>query len=653
MTDASQPQPPDTPPPPVPEEGGSTQAPTARAHGGHAALPPFRFLEELKRRNVGRVAILYIAVGYVVLEVFELFFHLLEMPPWTGRAAVLLAILGFPVALVIAWAYEVTPEGLKPTEEVPLKQSIRLQTGRRLDRAIIVMLAVALSYFVVDKFWLSKHAAGTKAAEANVAAENRTTATAAAPAISDKSVAVLPFVDMSEKHDQEYFSDGLSEELIDMLVKVPDLRVPARTSSFFFKNKSEDIPTIARRLLVAHILEGSVRKSGNHLRITAQLVRADNGYHLWSETYDRKVDDIFKVQDEIAAAVVTALKLALDGRPLQRTAGTASAAAYNFYLQALSIQRHNDSRAGTESALDYVGQALAADPGYAAAWARRSMLLDDLHFKQTRTPGKAGNTAEATVAAPRSWEQARAAVNEALRLDPNLAEAHLAAARLMVSTGGNRMAVEEQVRKAVELDPKDSFALSFAAQLAAQRGEFDRALDAAKQAIEADPANPARYGGLADIYYHMRRYDDALAAARKQWELAPALIGKHWYVAQVLFAKGEVAAGLAELDLDPDAKSDYCLGCGFRVMMYDALGRKADAEAALDKLKREHAADGAYEFARIYAERGQLDLAFEWFDRALLQHDDALQWLKFDPLLKNVQGDPRFKVLLHKIGLPE
>jgi adenylate cyclase len=658
---AEEPPPRSTSPPPTPVESGPVPAsPAAHAHHG---LPQFRFLEELKRRNVGRVAILYLVIGYLILEVFGVFVHLLELPAWVGRSVVLLMAIGFPIALLLAWIYEITPEGLKPTEEVAPHKSIRRETGKRLDRAIIAALSVALAYFVIDKFWLSRHAGVSAGGAVTAQSDERRAQPAPVPvasavAISDKSVAVLPFLDMSEKQDQEYFSDGLSEELIDMLVKIPDLRVPARTSSFYFKKRSEDIPTIARRLLVAHILEGSVRKSGNHLRITAQLVRADNGYHLWSETYDRKVDDIFKVQDEIATAVAAALKLTLSGNALPRTTGTSNVEAYNLYLQARAVQRHDDSQDGTEHALGYLRQALTADPRYAAAWARRSMLLGDLNFHLTRTPAgaEAANDPQGATrrtAAASALAQAHDAVKEALKLDPNLPEAHLAAARLLLGWDGNRVAAEEEVHKAVSLDPKDPLALAFAARLAAQRGDFDWALAAAMRAIAVDPTDPAKYDALAEIYYHAGNYSEALATVRKEWELAPGLVGKHWSISQILFAKGQVAAGLAELDLDPDSRSAYCLGCGFRVMMYDALGRKAEAEVALSRLKREHPDDGAYEFARIHAERGQLDLAFQRFEQAISLHDDSVQWLKFDPLLKNAQRDPRFRLLLRKVGLPE
>jgi adenylate cyclase len=231
-----------------------------------------------------------------------------------------------------------------------------------------VTLCVALAYFVVDKFWLSKHAGSERPVAALAPA-----AAPVAPAISEKSVAVLPFLDMSEKKDQEYFSDGISEELIDLLTKVPGLHVPARTSSFYFKGKSEDIPTIAKRLLVAHVIEGSVRKSGNRLRVTAQLVRADNGYHLWSETYDRKVDDIFKVQDEIAGAVVKALKVSLLDTEGARAAPTANSEAYALYMQARALILRG---AVTDSAraADYLQLAIKLDPKFAPAYARLTQV---------------------------------------------------------------------------------------------------------------------------------------------------------------------------------------------------------------------------------------------------------------------------------------
>ena len=618
-----------------PPEASPAPPPPGTAHGlvhGHTTLPSFRFLDELKRRNVGRIAILYIGIAYVTLEIFELFFHLLEMPAWTGRASVLLAIIGFPVALTIAWAYEITPDGLKPTDDVPAKKSIAAQTGRRLDRAIIVVLAIALSYFVVDKFWLSRHTAPQVTGEAAVAqADVKEHVAPAAPlpatAVPEKSVAVLPFIDMSEKHDQEYFSDGLSEELIDMLVKVPDLRVPARTSSFYFKGKQATIKDIAATLGVAHVLEGSVRKSGNSLRITAQLIRVDNGYHLWSKTFDRKLDDIFKVQDDIAGAVVNALQVSLlqGGRPNPK--GTQSSEAYNLYLQATYIARNAVTTADQEKVVAFLQRAVTIDPAYAAAWSQQSSWLDDL-----------GRT-----------KQARAAAERGLELDPNLPLAHTNMARVIFTDDFDLIAGGKYLQQALQLDPKDSYTMAWLGQLAIYRGDFGKAIDLNTRATQLDPANPYRYGDLYRAYFYAGRYTEAAAADRRMRDLKPQALGKHYDASQILLAKGDAAGALAELDRESDAT--IRLGCGCRTLMLDALGRKAEADASLRKLELTRANEDAYGIGRVYAERGDLDQAFAWLERAYRQRDSDLPFVKVDPLMKNIQKDPRFHDLLIKLQL--
>ena len=345
-----QPQKPTASPPPVPGH-------TAPAHPrGHLELPAPKFWQELKRRNVGRVAILYIVVSYVALQVFELFFHLLDLPSWVGRVVVLAVVVGFPVVVIFAWVYEVTPEGLKPTAEVAPQHSIRHHTGKRLDRAIIALLAIALAYFVLDKFWLSKHvstAAGT--------VSNERIPTTAAVTVSDKSIAVLPFVDMSEKHDQEYLGDGMAEEILDLLAKIPGLTVIGRTSSFSFKGKNEDLRTIGSKLNAAYLLEGSVRKSSDQVRITAQLINTRTGTHEWSETYDRPIGDVLKLQDAIAATVVRELQITVAPEILQPRATNKNADVYDLILRG----RHASDRAnreGQDDALTLYRQALDRDP---------------------------------------------------------------------------------------------------------------------------------------------------------------------------------------------------------------------------------------------------------------------------------------------------
>jgi TolB-like protein/TPR repeat protein len=600
-------------------------------HHGHAQLPHWRFLEEIKRRNVGRVAILYIVVSYVVLEVFEMFFHLLEMPAWSGRIAVLIAVIGFPIALLLAWAYEITPEGLKPTDEVPPKQSITRQTGRRLDRAIAIVLAIALSYFVVDKFWLSKHPSVENSGASLAPAQ-----TPALPVIPEKSVAVLPFVDMSEKKDEEYFSDGLSEELIDRLAHAANLKVIARTSSFQFKGKNEDMRTIGQRLGVANLLEGSVRKAGNTLRITVQLVRADTGFHLWSDTYDRKADDIFKIQDEIATAVLQALKASLIEGSANNATGTQNTMAYDLFLQGHSIDRSASSGADYERAIHYYRRALEADPNYAQAWADISAAVAE-EAENGFAPMEPAR------------KEARHAAERALELAPSLSEAHVAMARYLIVDELDVVGGEREVKRALALEPNNQWALAWAGTLETMRGQFQDAAAHLQMSIVSDPVNPWRHYDLAQEYYFSGNYSQALNTFRTVVDLLPTFGSGHLFTAQILLAQGKPLLALAEADRESD--EDLRLGCECRALALDALGRKAEADPALTYLIKKHADDNAYGIALVYAGRGDLEQAFNWLDRAYRQRDPGLLDVRVDPLLRNVQSDPRFAELLKKLGL--
>jgi TolB-like protein len=461
-------------------------------------------------------------------------------------------------------------------------------------------------------------------------------------AIPEKSVAVLPFVDMSEKKDQEYFSDGLSEELIDMLTKVPELRVPARTSSFYFKGKQVTVADIAKALSVAHVLEGSVRKSGKHLRITAQLIRADNGYHLWSETYDRQLDDIFKVQDEIAGAVVKALKLSLMGS-LPAPTGTQNVEAYNLDLQATSMGRRAHERVEYERAVEYARRAIDADPQFADAWATLSNTLAG-EGKLLREEGSKGDGDQLI-------EEARRAAKQAIKLNPRLPDPHIAYAKILLYVDLDVRSAETQSQQALELDPNSQWALAMAGSLAMYRGQFGKGLELYQKSIAIDPVNPGRYSDLAWAYWLAGKYPEALAANRKMLDLDPS--ARKDYVeleAAVSLVKGDPAAALAEIESNKkvlEGHADVDL-----VLAYDALGRKAEADAALANLEKQHADDNACGIGMVYANRGQLDQAFGWFDRAYRQHEAGLLNMQIHPLTKNnVRSDPRFNALLRKLHL--
>jgi TolB-like protein len=451
--------------------------------------------------------------------------------------------------------------------------------------------------------------------------------------ISDKSVAVLPFVDMSEKRDQEYFSDGMSEELIDMLTKIPDLRVPARTSSFYFKGKPTTIPDIAKALGVAYVLEGSVRKSGNVLRVTAQLIRVDTGYHLWSETYDRQLDDVFKVQDDIARAVVSALKVSLIGKALPESAGTQSIEAYDLYLWARSIYVRAHTRADYEKVVEYLRKTIDADPKFANAWALLSTALE--------VQGE-----ENYVPAAQADSEGRRAAFRSLELNPKLPDAHTALARIYIVQDLDRVRGEEQLREALQLDPNSSWALSWAAILAAHNGKFDSAIALVRKSIDSDPVNPTRYGNLAAIFYYARKYPEALTASRKSDDLRAGANSSSIVGGLISLATGNPENALKQIEADPDLAACEC-----RVLALDALGRKQEADLVLANLEQNHASDNANGIAKVYASRGDLDQAFKWFDRGYRQHEADMMWVKVDPLVKNVQTDPRFNTLLRKLGL--
>ena len=411
------------------------------------------FIEELKRRNVIRVAIAYAIVAWLIAQVAELALDSFAAPDWVIKTILLLLVIGFPVALLLAWAFELTPEGLKREKDVDRSASITQQTGRKLDYTIIGVLVLMLAYFAFDKF-----------------AADPSTDTELLQVTTDKSIAVLPFVNMSSDPEQEYFSDGISEELLNVLSKIPGLRVPARTSSFQFKGENLDIKKIGQQLNTGLVLEGSVRKAGPKIRITAQLVDARSGFHLWSETYDREIEDIFAVQDEISAAIVAALQehLGLQVEAAPRVRAAASAEAHEAYLRGLYLLAQ-DTRTGRLGAIDEFNRALSYDPDYAIAHAGLAMatLLPSI--------------------APEVRARVALHVDRAMALDPKLAEAHAATGRLL----WNQLELEDALtsfRRAAQINPNYAIVYTWMGQiLNLDLGRYDEAFPMRATAMRLDP----------------------------------------------------------------------------------------------------------------------------------------------------------------------
>jgi TolB-like protein/Flp pilus assembly protein TadD len=486
--------------------------------------------------------------------------------------------------------------------------------GLLVGLAAVVVLAVG--YLAITR-WVPS-ATPAKSVNSSVAL--------APSSASQSSIAVLPFLDMSQKKDQEYFSEGLSEELIDMLSRIPGLHVSARTSSFSFKGQPTTVAEIARTLGVEYVLEGSVRQSGDTLRITAQLIHAADGYHLWSQTFDHKFVDIFKMQDAIADAVVGALKVSLQS-PASVYTGTHNAEAYSLFLQARYLSRISSGAPDTQRAMELLDKATALDPNFALAWGLKSLVFDDLQRPK----------------------DAKLAIQHALTLDPDDADVHTLMARVAIIDEIDIAGAEAHLRRSLELRPGNPFALSWMGSVSMYRGRFEQARDIINQAIARDPANSARYRDLSSVYFFWARYDDFRIAWTRMLELNPHASSTHWWNAQLLLVTGKPAEALAELDREPDA--DQRLICGCRVLMFDALNRKAEADASLADLEQHHADTAAYDIATVYANRGNSDKAFAWFDRAYQNHEGNMCYLKIDPLLKHVRDDARYRPLLTKLHL--
>jgi TolB-like protein/Flp pilus assembly protein TadD len=567
---------------------------------------------ELRRRNVLRAGALYIAGVWALAQGIAQLGPSVGAPDWTTRWFLIAAIIGFPFWIAFAWFYEFTPEGLKRESEVEPDESITHHTGRKLDFAIIGVLAIAVVLLVTDRFVL-RHGVNE---EGTIP-------------IAEHSIAVLPFVDMSSGKDQEYFSDGISEELLNLLAKIPQLQVTARTSSFSFKGKEIAIPEIARTLHVANVLEGSVRKAGNSVRITAQLINAVTDTHLWSQTYDRKLDDIFAIQDEIAADVVKQLKVKLLGAAPK--ARTTDPEAYALYLQAIQLGRQGTAEAFKASDALY-RKVLAIDPRYAPAWA----ALAENFYREAGI---------GLITEKEGYGQAREAATKALAIDPDYAPAHTQLG--YIAQGDNDLAdAAQHLKRALVLDPADLDVLRVSATLLETLGRLDEALALDEALVRRDPVNVNALFNLGLYQRQAGRLDAAIASFRTALSLSPGRANAHAEIGNALLLKGDAQGALAEIEKET---SEVWKMIGLP-MAYRALGRKADSDAALATLIAKYEKDGPSNIAAVYAYRGEADKAFEWLDKAIEYSDPGLNDIMTENLIDNLHADPRWLQFLRKIG---
>ena len=488
---------------------------------------------ELRRRNVVRVAIAYAIVGWLTLQFADVLVPLLGLPEWVGKFVFLLLAIGFPLALIFAWAYELTPEGLKKEKEVDRSQSITGDTGRKLDYFVIAVMAVALAYFAIDKFVLTE---SPEPADV-VAVES------ADPAESVPSIAVLPFANMSADESSTYFSDGLADTVLHMLAQVRELRVAARTSSFQFRDQHLDIAKIGEQLNVSTILEGSVQRSGDKIRVTAQLIDVSNGYHLWSGTFDRNLDDVFAIQDEIATEVVAALKVSLLGEDVERlnVGQTDNVEAYTEYLHAIN-DLNSQSIDTLNSAVAHLQEAIRLDPNYAQAYSK----LGHAYFSM-RGYGAMRQT-EAILAA-------RNAATRALDLSPESSEA-LAVLGNAERLDGNMEGAGQLLQKAIEIAPNDSIALWYYRGYLAADARPDEAILTNQKLLRLDPLNETYFIALAATLSFIQRYAEAREVFESLERINPKNPSLGFNQGLLQFRQGNWAAAIAPLlesvDLDPD-----------------------------------------------------------------------------------------------------
>jgi TolB-like protein len=577
------------------------------------------FFAELKRRNVYKVAVAYIVAGWALSQGIAQVFPVFDVPNWAIRLIVVLIIVGFPVAVVLAWAFEITPEGIKRTEDVDVTQPHSLGGAWIYIAVLGAVVSVAL-------FFLGRYTARESAGAAHTESATR---------IPQKSIAVLPLLNESGDPGDEYFSDGLSEELIAALGQIRDLKVIGRSSSFRFKDRKEEPKTIGQKLGVSTLLEGTVRKQGNKVRIVAELINAADGTELWSRIFDRELKDIFAVQTEIAQAVAASLELTLLGKDTTAAnASTQNVEAHNAYLQGhFYFARRNveDYR----KAISFFDQAIRLDPDYALAYAERAeawTFIGDLNPEHKKE----------------AWAAAKRDAEKGVEVGPNLAEAHAALGWVRFFSEWKFAEGLAELKRARELAPANATANDLLARVLIYVNQLAEAEKLARQATELDPLAYLARGNLARILLAEGKLDEADSEARKSAELQPTGAGNHRWQVVVAVLRGDGETALREAQLEPNE--------GYHrfelALAYYARGDRAAADAALADMVANDRNLLAYQIAEVYAWRGETDKAFEWLQISYDNHDTGLLSLLIDPLMRGLRGDPRYKGMVEKVGLP-
>ena len=584
------------------------------------------FFDELKRRNVYKVAVAYAIVGWLLVQVATQVFPFLEIPNWVVRWVIVLVAVGFPIALVIAWAFELTPEGIKRTEDVDPA------SGRGSKKHIWIYVVVIGVAFSIGLFFVGRYTA-------------RNTASATRTELPAKSIAVLPFDNLSRDPDNAFFAEGVQDEILTRLAKVADLKVIARTSTQKFKSAPTDLREVAKQLDVTNILEGSVQKVNDQVRVNVQLINALTNAHLWAEIYDRKLSDIFAVQSDIAKTVADTLQAKLTGseKQMMATQPTTDTTAYELYHKGRSFweRRSGDN---IPKAIAFYEQAIARDPNYAPAYAG---LADAYVLLPFYTGARQRDV----------FPKAKEAARKALGLDPNLAEAHTALGKMLFFDEIDLAGSIHEYQRAIELKPNDATAHHwFGGDPLAGLGRFEEAIAEGRRAVELDPLSPIINTDLAATLYLARRFDDANAQLRKTLEIDPTFVNAHYYLGLILQQKGDLPAAIAQLEKAKQLSGDDPF---ISTLTAAAKAKAGDNRAALrmlselDKISQHREVVG-YWRALLYLSLNNKEEAIRWLEQGFEDRDGSnIGWIKVDPLLDPLRGDPRFEALVQKVVAPK
>jgi serine/threonine-protein kinase len=583
-------------------------------------MNPRNFFAELKRRNVYKVAVGYAVVAWLLMQIASQIFPFFEIPNWTVRLVVLLLILGFPAALIFSWAFEITLEGIKRESEIEPNKSIARKTGRKIVAITAVLAVIAAGLFVFQL----------------VRPKETTSSSTTLSIMPNTSIAVVPLVNTSGDPNNEFFSDGLSEELIAVLAKIPGLKVIGRNSSFLFKGKSGDSASIGQKLGVAQLLQGSVRRQGDRVRIVAEMIRASNGEAVWSEIYDREVKDILAVQSEIAQAVAAQLKIKLLGeKPASDSARSSpNPAAHDALLQS-RFYFNEANTDGFRKAINYAEEATRLDPNYAEAWARLSIAWRN--YAVSGAPDYA-----------QACGSARAAADKAFALDPQSIDALMAMQGVAMAPGFDFAAAERYGRRAHELAPGDvTGLLSLSSALIAQ-GKLQEADPLLREATAADPLQPfSHLHGLVLIGLH--RYQEAREVFNKILEVHPQAARAHTQLATLDILENNPKGALEQASLEQEGVMR-----DFAIAMALQAGRdESAADAALQAYIDKYAKDTAFQVAILYAQRHEPDKMFQWLETAYVNRDGGLARLFIIPFLMDYRDDPRFAAFCRKLGIED